>query len=87
MPDSRLRDRAEVRYGILAGMPSTPQSTDPLRIAGFFLLLMGWLLVVSAIVLLKQGALAGFVAAGLGVEALGLFFAVRSHISRKREDI
>jgi uncharacterized membrane protein len=64
-------------------MPATTQRIDSLKIAGFLLLIMGWLLVLSAIVLLKQTALGAFVAAGLGVEALGLFLIARAHITRK----
>ena len=48
--------------------------------------MMGWVLVLSAIVLLKQeAARGGFVLAGLAVEALGLFLVVRSHIAPKPE--
>jgi hypothetical protein len=67
-------------------MTASPKRPDPLRPVGFLLLMMGWVLVLSAIVLLKQEApRGGFVLAGLGVETLGLFLVVRSHIAPKPE--
>ena len=57
-----------------------------MKAAGFMLLPSGWLIVVSALVLLsetKAGARAGFVLAGVLVEALGLFLVVRAHILRR----
>jgi hypothetical protein len=54
--------------------------------AGFLLLITGWILVLSALVLLKQAAArGGFVAAGMAVEVLGLVLLVRSHIAPKPE--
>jgi hypothetical protein len=67
-------------------MAAPPKRPDLLRPVGFLLLLMGWFLVLSAIVLLKQeAARSGFVLAGLGVEVLGLVLVVRSHIAPKPE--
>ena len=67
-------------------MTPSPKRPDPLRPVGFLLLMMGWVLVLSAIVLLKQeAARGGFVLAGLAVEALGLFLVVRSYIAPKPE--
>jgi hypothetical protein len=67
-------------------MTASPKRPDPLRPVGFLMLLMGWALVLSAIVLLKQeAARGGFVLAGLAVEALGLVLVVRSHIAPKPE--
>ena len=40
---------------------------------GFLLLLAGWFLVLAAIVLLFAASRAGFVLAGMGVEALGWY--------------
>jgi hypothetical protein len=55
-----------------------------MKIAGFLLLATGWLLVLSAIVLLAAaGARAAFIAAGVGTEALGFGLAVRSHLTPK----
>ena len=57
-----------------------------MRFVGFLLLLTGWLLVLAAIVLLASPASrAGFVLAGVAVEALGLTFVIRSHLIA-RED-
>ena len=59
-----------------------PKRTNPLKPLGFFLLLTGWILVISAIILLQQpAARSAFVLAGLAVEILGLALVVRSHIS------
>ena len=67
-------------------MAASSKRPDPLKSAGFLLLIMGWILVLSAIALLKQEpARTGFVLAGLGVEALGLALVVRSHIAPKPE--
>jgi hypothetical protein len=59
-----------------------------MRLAGFLLLLAGWGIVLAAISLLHAYTpLAGFVAAGVAVEMLGLALAARSHVSfreRKR---
>jgi hypothetical protein len=44
-------------------------------------LLAGWLIVIAAVALLAVAPQrAGFVLAGIGVEALGLILAVRSHL-------
>jgi len=52
-----------------------------MKAAGFLLLLSGWLLVLSALVLLGAGTARGaFLAAGFGVELLGLALALRSHL-------
>ena len=52
-----------------------------MKFVGFLLLLTGWLLVLAAIVLLvSPPPRAGFVLAGVAVEALGLTFVVRSHL-------
>jgi len=57
-----------------------------MKAAGFLLLLTGWMLVLSALILLPGGgARAGFLAAGLGVEALGLVLVVRSHLMPRKE--
>lgn len=52
-----------------------------MKLAGFFLLLAGWLLVLTALVLLP-GAIGrtSFVIAGFAVEMLGLALVVRCHI-------
>ncbi|HTA41411.1 MAG TPA: hypothetical protein VK789_03120 [Bryobacteraceae bacterium] len=55
-----------------------------MKIAGFLLLVAGWLLVLSALVLLRgSGPRSGFVLAGLAVEILGLALVFRSHLIPK----
>jgi hypothetical protein len=57
-----------------------------MKLAGFFLLIMGWILVVAAVILLNQNAArGGFVLAGVGVEILGLVLVARSFIAPKAE--
>ena len=51
-----------------------------MKLAGFLLLLAGWAIVIFAMALLASEAQrAGFVLAGIGVEAMGLVLAFRSH--------
>jgi hypothetical protein len=51
-----------------------------MKLTGFFLLLAGWALVLTALAVLPSAAArAGFVLAGLGVEILGLVLVVRTH--------
>lgn len=67
-------------------MPASPKKPDPLKPAGFLLLLTGWALVICAVVLLKQeAARGGFALAGMGVEAIGLVLVLRCHIAPKPE--
>ena len=57
-----------------------------MKLAGFLLLLSGWLIVLSALLLLAQAqavARTGFVLAGMSVEALGLVLVVRWHLPRR----
>ncbi len=57
-----------------------------MKIAGFLLLLAGWMLVVVAVMLLSSALpRAAFVLAGVGVEALGLGLVVRSHLAFRKE--
>jgi hypothetical protein len=52
-----------------------------MKIAGFLLLLAGWVIVLAALVLLASARpRAAFVLAGLGVELLGLVLVIRSHM-------
>ena len=52
-----------------------------MKLAGFMLLLTGWLLVLAAIVLLASPrSRAVFVLTGAAVEGLGLTFVIRSHL-------
>ena len=51
-----------------------------MKLAGFLLLIAGWVIVVTAIALLHSlGARLGFLMAGLAVQILGLVLVVRSH--------
>ena len=57
-----------------------------MKIAGFLLLLAGWLLILSALVLLGRSVPRNaFLLAGSGVELLGLVLFVRSHIALKED--
>jgi len=57
-----------------------------MKLVGFLLLLAGWWIVLAAIALLGFGAArAGFILAGVGVEALGLVLVVRSHQNLRGE--
>jgi len=52
-----------------------------LKTGGFFFLLSGWAIAVSAVALLDSaGAMGGFVAAGLALEIAGLGMLVRAHL-------
>ncbi len=52
-----------------------------MKLAGFLLLLSGWIVVLAAVALLLNGARVGFVLAGIAVEALGLGLAIHAHSS------
>lgn len=57
-----------------------------MKLAGFLLLLAGWVIVLAAVVLLGPAApRTGFVMAGLGVEAIGLVLVARSHLALQGE--
>ncbi len=51
-----------------------------MKLAGFGLLLSGWLILIMALAVLPTpGERMAFVVAGLGVEMIGLALAVRAH--------
>jgi hypothetical protein len=57
-----------------------------MKLAGFLLLLSGWVIVLLAIMLIATSAArATFVLAGVGVETLGLVLVARSHLVPKDE--
>jgi hypothetical protein len=57
-----------------------------MKFLSFMLLLAGWFLVLASIVLLPSlPSRAGFVFAGIAVEALGLILAFRSHAIPREE--
>ncbi len=51
-----------------------------MKLAGFLLLLSGWMVAIAAVVLLGSAARALFALAGIGVEALGLSLVFHSHL-------
>ena len=58
-----------------------------MKVAGFLLLLAGWVLVLAAIAMLATAGLRiAFLLAGLGVEVLGLVLAARSHLTPKEDE-
>jgi ABC-type transport system involved in cytochrome bd biosynthesis fused ATPase/permease subunit len=57
-----------------------------LKLIGCLLLLSGWFIVLSALAMLPGLAQrASFIAAGLGVEILGLALLTRGYMTRQRE--
>jgi len=57
-----------------------------LKLAGFLLLLAGWVIVLAAVVLLAPVLPRNsFVLAGAGVEAMGLVLVARSHLAPQGE--
>jgi hypothetical protein len=57
-----------------------------MKVAGFLLLLAGWGLVLSALVLLaSEVPRTAFALTGVGVEALGLTLVVRAHLIPRQE--
>jgi hypothetical protein len=59
-----------------------------MKLLGFFLMLAGWAIVLTALVVLAtQGARGVFVVAGIGVEATGIVLVIRGHLGlRDLED-
>ena len=56
-----------------------------MKLIGCLLLFSGWLIVVAALVMLAAFAQrAAFVAAGMGVEVLGLVLLTQAYTSRQR---
>jgi len=55
---------------------------NQMKIAGFFLLLAGWILVLAALALLAGGGPRNaFLVAGIAVEVLGLVLFARAHLN------
>ena len=58
-----------------------------MKALGFLLLPAGWAIALAAVVLLRMAPQrAGFVFAGMGVEALGVILVVRAHLLRRGDD-
>jgi predicted membrane channel-forming protein YqfA (hemolysin III family) len=57
-----------------------------MKLAGILFLLAGWMIVLSALDLLRStAALIAFVLAGVAVECIGMFFLFRSHLPLRKE--
>ncbi|MBZ5615651.1 MAG: hypothetical protein LAO23_16715 [Acidobacteriia bacterium] len=57
-----------------------------MKLAGLFLLVAGWAIVVGAVVLLPSaGGRVGFVLSGIAVELFGLALTVRAHLVLQTE--
>ncbi len=57
-----------------------------MKLIGFLLLLAGWIIVLTAVAILRAaGPRTGFVLAGFAVEILGLILVFRSHLLRRKE--
>jgi hypothetical protein len=53
-----------------------------MKLAGFLLLVAGWMIVLAAVALLKSVPLqTAFILAGMGTELVGLVLAIRSHVA------
>jgi hypothetical protein len=60
--------------------------TDAMKLAGFLLLLAGWFIAVTAVILLRAAAPRNiFVLAGLAVECVGISLVLRSHLNWRGE--
>jgi hypothetical protein len=58
-----------------------------MKVAGFLLLVAGWILVLAAIALLgAAGPRSAFLLAGVGVEVLGLVLVARAHLAPKEDE-
>ena len=51
-----------------------------MKLAGFFLLISGWIIVLAAVALLASAGRTGFVFAGVGVEFVGIVLVTRNHL-------
>lgn len=69
-----------------SGRYSFEDGKSLMKIAGFSLLLAGWIIALSALVLLASApSRAVFVLAGVAVELLGLVLVFRSHLTVDEE--
>jgi hypothetical protein len=58
-----------------------------MKVAGFLMLVAGWILVLAAIALLAaNGPRSAFLLAGLGVEGLGFVLVARAHLTLKEDE-
>jgi hypothetical protein len=70
----RLLERA---FGLAHGL----EEERSMKVAALLLLLSGWLIVLSAVPMLRGSSRAGFVYAGFAVELLGLVLLFRAHMT------
>jgi len=57
-----------------------------MKLAGFFLLIAGWIIVLAAIALFPSATLRGWFAfTGAAVELLGLVLVFRSHLELRKD--
>ena len=71
-------------YG--AAFATTCDILGCMKLAGFLLLLSGWIIALAAMAVLSQpAARAAFLLAGIGVEIVGLVIAFRAHTHPKEE--
>ncbi len=62
------------------------EQTLAMKLVGFLLLLAGWAIVLTALLLLRSSSpRVIFVIAGIGVEILGLGMVLRSHLTPRKE--
>lgn len=65
--------------------PAQAYSGKQLKIAGFLLMLAGWTIVVTAVLLLRTPmAKTAFVLAGAAIEILGFVLVARAHLPHRR---
>jgi uncharacterized membrane protein len=58
-----------------------------MKLAGFLLMPAGWVIVLTALILLTSGPSRGaFVLGGFGIELLGLVVAIRSHAASRSDE-
>ena len=57
-----------------------------MKLVGFFLLVAGWIIALSALALLGSGGpLTAFILSGAAVEILGMGLVIRSHMAPRRD--
>lgn len=56
-----------------------------MKLAGFLLMLAGWLIALCAVAILRAlPAQTAFAVAGVGIEVLGFVFVARNHFPKRR---
>jgi len=57
-----------------------------MKLIGFLLLISGWGIVLAALLMLHGTPVSAFIAAGIGVEIVGLVLAAKAHLPASREN-